>query len=98
MHEKLLAGEIVGCPVKVLSGTHAGHAGDVIDETMQLLIIRTSAGVRRAHKRGSVFSLRINGENITIEGESLCLRPKERTKALLQRRPSRHNPLTQRRP
>jgi RNase P/RNase MRP subunit p29 len=77
------AGEILGSPVRL---EHPGLArgpieGTLVDETMNTFVVRRSDGeLRRIGKSGAVGTIVVGGRSLPLNGESLRLRPEDRTK------------------
>ncbi|MCI4358014.1 MAG: ribonuclease P protein subunit [Thermoplasmata archaeon] len=82
------AGEILGSPVHV---DHRGLArgsieGTLVDETMNTFVVRSPDGrVRRIGKSGATGTIVLAGRSLPLNGESLRLRPEDRTKRVAAR-------------
>ena len=78
----VLRHELIGLDVLVSGAKnplHRGISGPVIDETKNLLVIRTSLGVKRIPKMYSRFQLHLpGGEIVEIDGSVLVLAPEKR--------------------
>jgi RNase P/RNase MRP subunit p29 len=84
------AGEILGSPIRIES--HPGLAdlpldGTLVDESLETFLIRAgpSARVLRVPKRGAIGTLVLDGRPLPLNGDSLRVRPEDRTKRLLGR-------------
>ncbi len=85
-----LAGEILGSPVSI--DAHPGLArlplqGTLVDETLETFLVRTGPLGRtvRVPKRGAVGTVVLDGRPLPLNGDSLRVRPEDRTKRLLGR-------------
>ncbi|HEV2519583.1 MAG TPA: ribonuclease P protein subunit [Thermoplasmata archaeon] len=82
------AGEILGAAIRVV---HPGLAkgpveGTLLDETMNTFVIRSPEGrVRRVGKSGATGTIVLGGRSLPLNGESLRLRPEDRTKRVAAR-------------
>jgi RNase P/RNase MRP subunit p29 len=82
------AGEILGSPVHI---DHPGLAhgpveGTLVDETMNTFVVRSADGrVRRIGKSGAHGTIVLGGRSLPLNGESLRLRPEDRTKRVAAR-------------
>ncbi len=73
--------ELIGLRVLVSNSSdpdQRGIRGTVVDETKNLLLIQTKAGVKKVVKKISTFKF-ISGKNtFTVNGEEISFRPHER--------------------
>ncbi|HTW55091.1 MAG TPA: ribonuclease P protein subunit [Thermoplasmata archaeon] len=83
-----LAGEILGSPISI--DRHPGLArlplqGTLVDETLETFVIRTGSPERvvRVSKRGASGTVVLDGRPLPLNGDSLRVRPEDRTKRLL---------------
>jgi len=74
--------ELIGLDVLVAGATnplHQGMSGHIIDETRNLVAIRTQAGTKKIPKAGSVFRLILPDHTLVeIHGSALILAPEKR--------------------
>lgn len=81
--------ELLGSRVKVESATDptlVGLEGEVLDETMKTLTVRTEAGRTVVVAKNAVtLTFRINGQAVEVDGRTLLFRPEDRIKKV--RRP-----------
>jgi ribonuclease P protein subunit POP4 len=74
--------ELIGLDVLVAGATnpfHRGVSGHIIDETRNLVAIRTQAGTKKIPKAGSVFRLCLPDNTLVeIHGSALILAPEKR--------------------
>ncbi|MFH0977961.1 MAG: ribonuclease P protein subunit [Candidatus Woesearchaeota archaeon] len=76
--------EIIGAKAKITSSTNKsteGIQGIIIDETKNMISIRTISGDKKIIKKASVFE--IDGERIS--GDELVGRPEERIKRWIRK-------------
>ena len=76
---EVLVGELIGKHVKIINSSDpklVGTEGEIIDETMKLLTIKTSEKEIKVQKEHNVFDF----DGITIDGKKLKFRPHERIK------------------
>ena len=78
--------ELIGLETEVVFSpdpTQIGISGRIIDETANLLIIKTGKGIKKIPKRHRVFKF-ILGRNRVVElsGKDILGRPEERVKKL----------------
>ncbi len=78
--------ELIGLKTKVIFSpdpTQIGISGKIIDETANLLIIRTEKGVKKIPKDGRVFEFIIREKQVVeLNGKNILGRPEERVKKL----------------
>jgi len=87
--DRAFAGEILGAEVVL---AHPGLAvgsieGTLVDETMNTFLVRPRGNGRlvRIPKSGAVGTILLGGRPLPLIGESLRLRPEDRTKRLASR-------------
>jgi RNase P/RNase MRP subunit p29 len=71
--------EFIGRPCRVVSSRDTGMTrieGVIIDETRQMVHIRTNSGLRMIPKHGTVFE--IDGHR--VQGDDVMFRPEDRIK------------------
>ncbi len=74
---ELLKGELIGMNVKVIG---KNIQGKIIDETKNMLVIKTKEGIKKIIKKNSKMEFAIDNEKIAVEGNKLVARPEERIK------------------
>ena|SRR5579863_9857038 len=84
------AGEILGSPIRIERHTGLAHLplqGTLVDETLETFLIRTGPSDRvvRVPKHGAYGTLVLDGRPLPLNGDSLRVRPEDRTKRLLGR-------------
>ncbi len=68
--------EVFDSPNKSLIGVH----GEVIDETKNLIVIKTSRGIKKIPKKRTIFLFYYNGYVIKVPGDLIRERPWDRLK------------------
>ncbi len=89
-----LAGELLGAPVRFGAGPGLARAveGVLVDESMSMFVVRVPGRARPVHvpKRGQPGTILLGGRELPLRGETLRLRPEDRTKRLIAGGPRRH--------
>ncbi|MBD3310434.1 ribonuclease P protein subunit [Candidatus Woesearchaeota archaeon] len=83
--KKLLRGELIGSRIKVVqpgNSCYLGISGIIIDETKNMLTVRTEEGDKRLIKKGNTFKVTKDNKTIMIKGEDIAKRPEDRTKEI----------------
>jgi RNase P/RNase MRP subunit p29 len=95
-HEEVAAlrGEILGAAVVIDRAPGIAHLplhGDIVDETLHTLIVRIPghARLRRIPKSGLSGTILLGGRELPLRGDTLRVRPEDRTKRLSFSRPRR---------
>ncbi len=74
--------ELIGLDVLVVHAsnpTYQGVAGQIVDETKNMLIIRTRSGIKRIQKNTGVFRLTLpDGTLVDVQGSVLVMAPERR--------------------
>jgi len=87
--ELAYAGEILGCATSIEHPGLAGHRieGVLVDETMNTFLVRAASTGRlvRVPKSGATGTILLGGRPSPLIGESLRLRPEDRTKRFASR-------------
>lgn len=82
--ERIARGELIGREVEVYG---AGTKGKIIDETKNMILIKTHDGKRKkVVKKNSSFVLKAEGKIVKIDGSIIASRPEDR---ISMRLPSR---------
>ncbi len=80
----LIVHELIGLKVRVIRATcpeMIGIEGEIRDETKNLLIIRTSKGIKKVPKKDCTFLFFLpGGKRVLVDGKLIAFRPEERTK------------------
>ena len=81
--------ELLGLHAHVIESTDHGqlsHQGEVIDESREMLHLKTSRGTVRVPKNTSVFDFSLpDGSVVRVDGSILIGRPEDRMKKRLRR-------------
>ncbi len=80
--EDFLKTTLIGSRVSVVMSSHPGLIGiegEVVDETKNMLVIRTKSGDKKVPKNTSVFQITLpNGNQIKIDGVKIVGRLEDR--------------------
>jgi ribonuclease P protein subunit POP4 len=80
---KLVKDELIGRTVEIVGSANManiGLCGRIVDETKNLLVIKTSKGLKKVLKKTNTFQITYLGEKITLKGGLLFGAPDERIK------------------
>lgn len=83
----LIAHELIGLRVRVVSGAcldYAGINGRVVDETKNTLVLETAKGEVLVPKKGSTFRFFLGADAVDVDGSLIAMRPEERPKKLMK--------------
>jgi ribonuclease P protein subunit POP4 len=74
--------ELIGLDVLVVRAsnpTHTGVSGKIMDESRNMLIIRTGSGLKRIPKKTGTFRVSLpDGIQVDIQGSVLVMAPEKR--------------------
>ena len=70
--------ELIGLEVEVVHGGLSGLSGKIVDETRNMLLVETKAGVKKVAKTGSQFLFPKYAT--VLGGKEILARPEERIK------------------
>jgi len=80
--KNILRHELIGLPVEVVHAANPaqqGIAGRIIDETRNMVVIRTSRGTKRIEKAHATFRLTVpDGTVVDVSGGALISQPEKR--------------------
>jgi len=80
----LIRHELIGLKVEVEKSSNryqVGLKGLVVDETKNLIIIRTSNGIKKIQKKKAQFIFTIpDGRRVRVNGDRIVARPEDRIK------------------
>ncbi|MBP2133163.1 ribonuclease P protein subunit POP4 [Methanomicrobium sp. W14] len=78
----VLRHELIGLKAEVFSSTNpfqAGISGTVVDETKNMLVIRSERGLKKVQKKGAVFDIELPDETqVRVDGSVLIMQPEKR--------------------
>jgi len=86
--ENLLKHELIGLKIEVLESSdksQIGLSGQVVNETQNTLILQNEQGEKTVPKKGSVFKMFLEHENVKVKGEKLLKTPQERIKTMVKK-------------
>jgi ribonuclease P protein subunit POP4 len=81
--EHLLAHEWIGLEVEVIESpnkSEIGLKGEVVDETMNTLKLKTEKSLKILAKNKRVFRVKFGDRLIRVSGNLICFRPEDRIK------------------
>ena len=82
--KNLIRHEFIGLEVRIAESTNSsqkGLTGKVVDESRNMLSIKTNSGVKNIPKESSTFSFHLpSGEWVRVDGKLLTSRPEDRVK------------------
>ena len=81
--KNILKHELIGLSVAIVDARNKsliGITGTVVDETRNTLVIETVHGEKNMLKEGIVLKVRVENEDILINGAHLVGRPEDRIK------------------
>jgi len=81
--EYLIAHELIGLECEVVSSPNKfeeGIKGEIVDETMKTLLIKTQTGLKRIEKKSRSFRIKFRGDNFIVNGDIILYRPEDRIK------------------
>jgi RNase P/RNase MRP subunit p29 len=89
-HADALAGELIGAPIHILHAPGLAQGqfdGTILDETLGTFLIRPRSGgrPRRIPKSGLDATILLGVGEIPLKGDTLRVRPEDRTKRLSPR-------------
>ena len=73
----ILRGEFIG---KYVKAPNKGIEGKIIDETKNSFFVKTKNTKKRVLKQNTLFELKLRTGYITIEGNSILMKPEDRIK------------------
>lgn len=80
--ENVLRHELIGLDVTVSSATNVSLtsiAGVIVDETKQMMRVRTETGVKSVPKSGTAFVLHLPDDtHVRVDGKVLMMQPEKR--------------------
>lgn len=81
--KNIIKHELIGMQASVVDSSNkdiVGTRGKVIDETRNMLVIRTQKGDKKVQKQHSKFMFMLNDKRVVVEGSLLVARPEDRVK------------------
>ncbi len=82
--KNILRHELIGLQCEIVKSSNksqVGIKGLIEDETLKTLIIDG----KRVFKKGSVFSIKVTGQSVVVDGDYLLSRPEDRIKKKIKR-------------
>ena len=81
--KNILKHELIGSPIRVVKcqdPNNKGIAGNIVDETQNMLVIETKTGEKRLPKKECTFLFFLKDEDVEVNGALLVGKPEERIK------------------
>ncbi len=75
--------ELIGLECEVVESrnpSQRGVRGRVIDEGMNVIVIRTAKGDKKIEKKGTKLKFILGRGKVTLDGSSIAVRPEDRIK------------------
>lgn len=79
----MIKGELIGRNIKIISSKNKGligKKGKIVDETKNMLLIKSDNKLKKLIKSQLTFRVKINKKIFMIKGESITKRPEDRLK------------------
>lgn len=84
MEKRIKRGELIGRDIEVTDSSNpanTGLKGRIIDETKNMLVIKTRKGERKKLVKNSImFTIKMEGKEFRIKGSEINSAPEERIK------------------
>ncbi len=87
--KNLIWHELIGLQIEIIENKNeqlVGLKGKIIDETKNMIIIKSKEGEKKIIKKDSKFKIRIDEKNILVDGSLIVGRPEKRTKKKLPKK------------
>ncbi len=81
--KNIIRHELIGLPATVEDSSNKsniGISGKVINETKNLITIRTRKGDKRIQKKSSKFIFKLKDKKVVVDGNYLVAKPEDRVK------------------
>ena len=82
--KNLIQHELIGLDAEVCESTNKSSLslrGKVVDETKNMIIIKSKEEMKRIPKKGNCFSFVLpDGKRVKVNGENILMRPEDRIK------------------
>lgn len=73
--------ELIGLKAEVTEGNSKGIKGEVVNETKNMIYLKTKKGIKKVQKKNSIFVFIIpSGKKIKVKGKIIEKRPEDRIK------------------
>ncbi len=87
--ENIYGHELIGLKTKVELGkgkSGIGLKGLIVDETKNLIMLETQAGLKRVPKDNNLFEVELGDERFVMNGKDIVARPEDRIKLAWRKR------------
>jgi ribonuclease P protein subunit POP4 len=81
--KNLIRHELIGLDVEIEKSSnkfHVGLKGLVVDETKNLITIKTSKGLKKIQKMKTDFVFNLGDKRVRVDGSKIIARPEDRIK------------------
>ncbi len=81
--KNLIWHELIGLKVEIVESKNknlVGLEGKIVDETKNMLLIKTKTGEKKIIKKDCKFKFHLKNQEILVDGELIVARPEKRTK------------------
>jgi len=81
--KNLIQHELIGLDVEIEKSSnkfHVGLKGLVVDETKNLITIRTEKGLKKIQKMKTDLVFNLDGKKVRVDGSKIVARPEDRIK------------------
>ncbi len=82
--KNILKHELIGLDVEIVNSPdpyQIGIKGTVVDETKNLIVIRTGKDLKKIEKKYRTFEFKLpSGEQVRVDGNKIVSRPEDRVK------------------
>ncbi|MAG78085.1 ribonuclease P protein component 1 [archaeon] len=75
--------ELIGLEAEIITSNNedlVGLKGKIVDETRNLIVLETKKGEKKILKKEATFKIKIQDEEVRVDGNVLVGRPEERIK------------------
>ena len=84
--KNLIKHELIGLEAEVIEGNSKGVKGKVVNETKNMICLKTKKGAKKIQKKNSVFVFMLpNGKKIKVNGKLIEKRPEDRIKTKVRK-------------
>ncbi len=81
--KNLIRHELIGLDAKVVDSTNksnVGIEGIIVDETKEMLAIKTKGKIKKIAKKNSTFMFKVDGKKVKVDGKRIVAKPENRIK------------------
>ena len=81
--KNILRHELIGLPCDIVKSNNKiqiGIKGRIVDETLQIIEIKTDNGKKMIQKKSTIFRVTLGNNRVDIDGDYIIYRPEDRIK------------------